>query len=242
MTAVRRSEHKFAQLTLDPGIREGTISGYASLFGLVDLGGDRVARGAFARSISERGARGIRMLFQHDPDEVIGTWTAISEDQAGLHVEGRINTETARGREILALLRDGAIDGLSIGFRTLRDEADPEIGIRTILEADLWEISIVTFPMLPDARISEVKNRRTLPSVRQFERWLTRDAGLTRGEARTVIAKGYSSLPSVRDAATRTMNRDRKAAALAALIRDAATAMTLTTKQYRKAPVAGRGK
>lgn len=74
--------------------------------------------------------------------------------------------------------------------------------MRHIYEADLWEISVVTFPMLPEARIQSVKGaRRRLPTIRQFEAWLTRDAGLTRSDARKVIAKGFASLLSERDAA-----------------------------------------
>ena len=96
-------------------------------------------------------------------------------------------------------MRGGALDGLSIGFRAVR-ASDAASGVRRILEADLWEISVVTFPMLPEARIESVKARR-LPTIREFECWLTRDAGLTRGDARTVVAKGFASLLRERDAA-----------------------------------------
>ena len=185
---------------------DGSFSGYASLFDRIDLGRDRVAPGAFADAIARRGAGGIRMLFQHDPGTPIGRWENITEDQRGLKVSGRIATDSPKGLEVLALLRAGAIDGLSIGFRTLRSTRDPRSRIRTIQKADLWEISIVTFPMLPQARVSEVKhdhsNRsRPLPTVRAFERWLTRDAGLSRREAKTVIADGYAALTGMRDAA-----------------------------------------
>jgi HK97 family phage prohead protease len=180
---------------------EGTFSGYASLFGRVDLGNDRVAKGAFQKALKRRGAKGVRMLFQHDPNEVIGSWLDIQEDEAGLFVKGRINRNIKRGAEVLELIRDGAIDGLSIGFKTVRATKDPSAGIRTIHEADLWEISIVTFPMLPEARVSEVKTGTALPSIRTFEHWLTRDAGLSRSQARRVIAKGYAGLIRERDAA-----------------------------------------
>jgi hypothetical protein len=149
---------RYAPAAPDGGMAEaGVISGYASLFGRVDLGRDRVAPGAFAAALRRRRAGGIRMLFQHDPAEVIGSWTEISEDRRGLRVCGRINLEVARGREVIALIRQGALDGLSIGFKTVHADHDRANGIRTIREADLWEISVVTFPMLPDARISELK-------------------------------------------------------------------------------------
>jgi HK97 family phage prohead protease len=196
------TERKFAGAALAQVEPDGTFSGYASLFGKVDLGKDVVEAGAFAASLKRRGAGGIRMLYQHDPAEPIGAWTEIREDARGLFVRGRLATEVARAREVLSLMRQGALDGLSIGFRTVRARSEAASGVRRILEADLWEISVVTFPMLPGARVESVKGEHGLPTVRQFETWLTRDAGLTRGEARTVIAKGFAALLRRRDART----------------------------------------
>lgn len=200
------NERKFVALALDEVEPDGVFSGYASLFGRVDLGRDVVEKGAFSASLKARGAGGIRMLFQHDPAEPIGVWTEIREDARGLFVRGRLAKDVARAREVHSLMRGGALDGLSIGFRPVRAKSDPKSGVRRILEADLWEISVVTFPMLPDARIETVKGRGhlgrgRLPTTREFESWLTRDAGLTRGEARAVIARGFASLARMRDAA-----------------------------------------
>ncbi|MBV2142640.1 HK97 family phage prohead protease [Falsochrobactrum sp. TDYN1] len=187
-----RLETKRAPLALDEVEIDGSFGGYASVFGLPDLGNDVIEPGAFARALRERKASGVRMLWQHDATEPIGIWTAIREDARGLYVEGRLAKGVARAREALELMRSGGLDGLSIGFRTVRARKDARTGLRHILEADLWEISVVTFPMLPQARVSTVKAQ--LPTIRQFERWLTRDAGLSRGAARTVIAKGYAAL------------------------------------------------
>ncbi len=151
---------KFANLELRGVAFDGTFSGYASVFDEVDLGRDVIERGAFRRSLQARGAKGIRMLFQHDPAEPIGTWRTIREDERGLYVEGVLATEVARAREVHALMKSGALDGLSIGFQTVRASAATAKGVRRILEADLWEISIVTFPMLPSARVSNVKQAR----------------------------------------------------------------------------------
>ena len=194
-------ETKRASLDIEDVAADGGFSGYASLFGQVDLGQDLVERGAFARSIRQRGAGGIRMLYQHDPAAPIGTWHDVREDERGLFVRGRLSAASQKAREVLGLMREGALDGLSIGFKTVRARSAGAGGVRRILEADLWEISIVTFPMLPGARIAEVKADGALPTVRQFERWLTRDAGLTRTEARCVIAKGFNELVRGRDAA-----------------------------------------
>lgn len=101
-------------------------------------------------------------------------------------------------------MRSGALDGLSIGFKAVRTRRDPTNGIRRILEADLWEISVVTFPMLPGARIETVKGRssRPLPSAKEFETWLRLDAGFSKGEAHTVVTRGFSSLLSARNSAS----------------------------------------
>jgi len=216
-TALPACERKFAGNAIGKLGEDGTFCGYASLFGQVDLARDVVEPGAFSRAIRRRGAAGIRMLYQHDPAEPIGTWLDIAEDERGLLVRGRLTPGVGRAREVLELMRAGALDGLSIGFRTVRARKDARAGVRRIVEADLWEISVVTFPMLPGARVESVKGgARTLPTTREFERWLTRDAKLTRPEARAVIARGFASLVRERDAARGTPG------ALAATIRKAA--------------------
>jgi uncharacterized protein len=194
-------ETKFAGVALDAVDKDGTFSGYASLFGAVDLGKDMVERGAFAKSLRRRGSAGIRMLFQHDPNEPIGAWQEIREDWRGLFVKGRLAIGVSKARETLELMRAGALDGLSIGFRTIKAKAESTTGVRHILEADLWEISVVTFPMLPGARVEAVKAARQFPTVRQFEHWLRRDAGLTRTEALGVIARGFNDVAHKREAA-----------------------------------------
>ena len=156
----RPATRKFANLELRGIALDGTFSGYASVFGEVDLGKDVIERGAFRRSIEERGASGIRMLYQHDPAQPIGTWHTIREDERGLYVEGTLTPRVARAQEVHALMKTGALDGLSIGFQTVRAGKAGTSGVRRILEADLWEISIVTFPMLPSARVSNVKQAR----------------------------------------------------------------------------------
>ncbi len=142
---------------------DGRVEGYASLFGEIDQSRDMVMPGAFTQTLRLRGLHRIPMLFQHDPAEPIGIWCEIHEDWRGLHVSGRLIPEVVRARELLALLREGAADGLSIGFKTVRARIDPKTRIRRIHEIDLWEISIVTFPLLPGARVRAVKQARPSP-------------------------------------------------------------------------------
>ena len=149
-------EYKFTQPQGTLALLEGhRIEGYASVFGLRDKGGDTVLPGAYAGALKRMAARGdkVRMLWQHDPAQPIGIWDEVVEDGHGLRVAGRLLTDVARAREARALLQAGAVDGLSIGYRTLRAEAVPGAG-RKLIELDLWEVSLVTFPMQAEARIT----------------------------------------------------------------------------------------
>ncbi|PVM90772.1 HK97 family phage prohead protease [Caulobacter endophyticus] len=127
------------------------IEGYASLFWTRDLNDDVTAAGAFKQSLE---AGPIRMLHQHDEAEPVGVWDEAFEDARGLFVRGRIITATPRGRLVAALVRAGALDGLSIGFRQVKARRDG--ALRVLSRVDLWEVSIVTFPMLPQARLAVV--------------------------------------------------------------------------------------
>lgn len=130
------------------------IQGYASLWGVADLNGDVVAQGAFADSLTRSGTGGVRMLHQHEPRAVVGVWDEVVEDDRGLFVRGRIEDWSAEARYAGALSRAGALDGLSIGFRAVR--ARREGRLRVLSAVDLWEVSLVTFPMLPRARFGVV--------------------------------------------------------------------------------------
>lgn len=153
-------EMKFCSFDEALTVTEGhVIEGYASLFGTCDQGGDVVSKGAYARSLKRLAARGgrVKMLWQHDPAHPIGVWDEVREDGKGLYVKGRILDTVEKGREAAALLEAGAIDGLSIGYRTLRATKNDR-GERLLSEVELWEVSLVTFPMLPQARVDATKS------------------------------------------------------------------------------------
>lgn len=139
---------------------DGAFAGYASLFDVPDLTNDVIAPGAFAETLARRGARNIKLLFQHDAAQPIGVWKSLREDSRGLHAEGQLTLDNTKARDILALLRSGAIDGLSIGFRAVDATRVGKSGPRRLTRIDLWEISVVTFPMLPGARVTSVKTGR----------------------------------------------------------------------------------
>jgi len=132
------------------------IEGYASLFWRRDLNDDVVAKGAFQKSLAERGAGRVRMLHQHDAAGLIGAWDVVAEDHQGLYVAGRVFDFTPQARLAQSLIRAGVLDGLSIGFRAKKTRPDQSGRLRVLTEVELWEISLVTFPMLPEARLRPV--------------------------------------------------------------------------------------
>jgi HK97 family phage prohead protease len=136
---------------------DGTFTGYAATFGNEDLGKDVVVSGAFSKSLARRPALKVKMLRSHDPSEPIGVWTELKEDSRGLLAKGKLILDTVKGAETYALMKAGALDALSIGYRTLKDRFDRVKGLRFIEEADLFEVSVVTFPMNPRAAVSAVK-------------------------------------------------------------------------------------
>ena len=156
MTEHFNLEHKFCAsescLTLSGGTE---IQGYASLFGAPDRNGDIVQKGAYKKSLEALAANGrrVKMLWQHDPAQPIGIWEEVREDARGLFVKGRLLEGVCKAREAASLVESGAIDGLSIGYLTKRSGIT-EKGQRLLSELDLWEVSLVTFPMLPSARVT----------------------------------------------------------------------------------------
>jgi len=161
LIAHQRRELKFEVRSLAEtkdanGIPVGRCSGYASVFGKVDHYDDIVAAGAFTKTLQERPK--VKVLWQHNPSMPIGAPTAMREDGYGLLVDFDLNLEVEKGREAYSLLKQGAIDGISIGFETLKDEMDRESGIRTIKEVRLWEFSVVTFQAQEAAMVTSIKN------------------------------------------------------------------------------------
>jgi uncharacterized protein len=176
---------------------DGTFEGYASLFNREDMGRDVILPGAFRDSLKKRSAAGIKLLYQHDPAEPIGVWDMLKEDAKGLYARGRLLLSVTRAREVHALLEAGALDGLSIGFKTVTAQRDAKSSVRRISKVDLWEISVVTFPMLPDARIAAIGKRLAAPharSAREFERWLMAEGRFTESEARAFTSHGVRGL------------------------------------------------
>ena len=131
------------------------FAGYAALFDRVDRGGDVVRPGAFARAVAAGPGR-VPLLWQHEAERPIGRIERLAEDARGLRVIGRLSARSAAGREAAALLKDGAIGGLSFGYR-VREKVEGTN--RQLTDLDLVEVSLVTFPMQPAARVHAVEDR-----------------------------------------------------------------------------------
>ena len=168
----------------------GTFSGMGSVYGNVDYGGDIVAPGAFTKSLQEFGSKQCMpaMLWQHRQGSPIGVYTKMVESDGGVYVEGMLAMKTQLGAEAFELMKMKAISGLSVGYITKDDAYDKKSGVRTIKEADLLEVSLVTFPMNDAARVSAVKNIESIRDLTSAESYLRDAGGLSRREAKAFIS------------------------------------------------------
>ena len=176
----------------------GTFEGYGSVFGNKDLGNDVIEKGAFEKSLKSRKPQNVKLLYQHKSDMPIGVFDEIKEDEHGLVVKGRLALKTQAGAEAYELLKMGALDGLSIGFRVNPKEVsyDRRANKRIIKEVDLMEVSLVTFPMNPQATVRSVKGEEI--SIREWENGMRDAFSLSRSEAK-MAAKAVTDAFSQRD-------------------------------------------
>jgi len=185
----------------DDAAKSGTFEGYGAVFGNVDAYGDVIQKGAFKETLRDwnKSKKLPPMLVQHggwmmtDMDALpVGVWEAMSEDDTGLHVQGRlINLDTERGKTIHGAMKEGALDGMSIGYRAKEFAlgTKPDEPRRTLKKIDLMEVSVVTFPANGKARVSSVKSSRdmSIEDFREIEATL-RTKGLSRSDAATAIS------------------------------------------------------
>lgn len=183
-----------------------TISGYGAVFGNMDGGGDIIMPGAFKECIAK--GRKPKMLWQHDASQPIGAWDEMREDDNGLYMKGRISKKAAKGAEIAALVKMGAIEGLSIGYRTQEYEMDMDNGARKLTKLDLWETSVVTFPMNELANIYAMKSEEI--TERQIERAF-KDMGYSNRMAKAMASGAWKGRDEVlRDAAATVPEMDQR--------------------------------
>lgn len=169
---------------------DGTVEGYGSVFGVRDNYDDVIAKGAFVQSLKDHKAAGTMpaMLWQHDADKPIGVWTEMVEDEKGLRIKGQLAMETVKGKEAHALLKMGALNGLSIGFMSKEWAYDRDTEVRTLTAIDLWEVSLVTFPANEKARVTNVKSADEMATPKDAEKAL-RDAGFSKSDATAFVSR-----------------------------------------------------
>lgn len=178
---------------------DGLFSGYGSVFGTVDSYREVVAPGAFADTLADIKAKGrpVPVLWQHRSGEPIGIYTELSEDARGLKVSGRLILDgVARAKEAHALMKAGAVSGLSIGYYVREDSWDEKERVRTLKKVDLVEISLVTFPANDDARVDAIKSKLahgSLPTLPEFEQ-LLREAGFSKSQSAVIANRGLKHL------------------------------------------------
>lgn len=173
---------------------DGTFEGYGSIFGNIDAYGDVVVKGAFSNHLQNNPAKSVKMLWQHDASQPIGTYESIYEDDTGLAVSGKLLVnDVPQARAAYALLKAGAISGLSIGY-TINPEGATfgQDGVRYLKDLKLWEISIVTFPANREANVESVKkiNAEDVRDIRDFEKFL-RESGFSKQQAVQIASHGF---------------------------------------------------
>jgi uncharacterized protein len=214
-----RLEFKFDAGEVDA--KTGEFEGYASVFNNVDAGGDAILPGAFRDNLKDwkKAKKLPAMLVQHggwkasDMDALpIGKWEAMEEDATGLKVRGRlINLDCERGKNIYGAMKEGVLDGLSIGYRAKEFSYGTKPGepYRTLKKVDVYEVSVVTFPMNGEARVSSVKSAVSIKTIREFEEFLRDAGGYSHAQAKAIASGGFKSADP----------RDEDVASLAAALR-----------------------
>lgn len=201
------------------GVKYGLVRGYASTYGNVDRGNDRVVPGAFSKSLDRyrKANRPVKMYFNHDSNEIIGGFPIqkITDDENGLYVEGQVNLEVQKGREAYALAKQGVMQDFSIGYTV--DDYDMKGGVRELKQLELWEISMVGEPMNEMARITAVKNNlskiyqyeeiKNLKDKRELEK-LLRDSGAFSRKAATYLSSLFELKQS--DSVSKIDNQELK--------------------------------
>lgn len=169
---------------------DGVVEGYGSVFNVEDSYADVIQAGAFLKSLAEHKEAGTMpaMLWQHAAHAPIGVWQEMKEDAKGLWIKGQLCLDVAQGKEAYALLKMGAITGMSIGFASKNWNYDRETDVRTLTEIDLWEVSLVTFPANEKARVTQVKSAAEIVAPKDAEQIL-RDAGFSKADATAYVSR-----------------------------------------------------
>ena len=188
----------------------GTFTGYGSVFGELDSYRDIVMPGAFKETLEQHAQQGrkVKMLWQHRSAQPIGVYSEIREDDHGLFVKGEINMNVAQGVECWHLMKQGALDGLSIGYNTVRDDYDDKKFVNRLLQVDLWEVSPVTFPAGDSARVLDVKSMDMWENLSDVETYLREQYGASQKEAAAFVSRFKAVVNGPRDSGSTKAMRE----------------------------------
>ena len=185
-------KHINFEIKQDSLTEQGTFEGYASIFGIEDNHGDIVLKGAFTDTLKEIKPK---LLYQHDPRKPVGVFDEVREDDKGLYVKGRLLLENSLAKDVYALIKGGAISGISIGYQTVKSRWDEENEVRYLEKVKLYEASIVTFPANESANVENVKSEQKtkiniadVKSFKELEKFF-KEKGLTNKEQKITISK-----------------------------------------------------
>jgi HK97 family phage prohead protease len=188
---------------------EGTFSGYASVFSNIDSHGDIVAKGAFADTLAEAKRTNTlpAMLLQHGMGSTVedslpvGKWESMKEDDTGLYVEGKIATKTSRGADVYELMKFGALNGMSIGYRATKStmHGKNNAARRTLQAVKLFEVSLVSDPSNGLARVDAVKSAMQINSKKELENFLRDEGGFSRKAAKLIASGDVEAAFNLRD-------------------------------------------
>lgn len=184
-------EHKDLTFSVKALDQAGTFEGAAAVANTIDFGGDIIDLEAFKACVNRRQKEGRmpKMLWQHDPRKIIGVWDEMEIRGDALYMKGRLLLDIPLAKEAYVLLSAKALDGISIGYKTYDYQMEGENRVRRLMDIDVLEASLVTFPMNPKARVSGVKH---LADIRDVESIL-RDAGVPNRFAKLVASYGYDA-------------------------------------------------
>ena len=214
-----RMEVKFASDGVDA--KTGVFTGYGAVFGNLDSHGDVIVPGAFKATLADWERRGSlpAMKLMHGTainpfsgsDLPIGKWTTMREDHKGLYVEGKISgIGTATGDYIYSLMNDGALDALSVGYKTIRFARGSGAPVkRQLEELKLFEVSLLPEGSNPEARVTSVKSAEEIKTIREFEDFLRDVGGYSHAAAKAIALHGFKASDP----------RDEDGADIAAIIR-----------------------
>lgn len=203
-----RAEHFDTRLEIKGIGEDGTFSGYGSVFNVADTYRDVMQAGCFSSSLADWQKRSAypSLLWQHDTAQPIGVYTAMREDARGLYVEGTLlKNDVRQAAEAYALMKAGALSGLSVGFYTKADEWDAKASVRKLLEVDLCEVSLVTFPANPAARVQSVKSVDAVADLKSAEDYL-RESGLSKAQSVAIVSR-IKAIAIRRDSEAREADR-----------------------------------